>query len=129
MRGLKRMRLVPAIAAITIVCYQPAFAECGVASFYSEGVRTANGERFNPSGVSAAHKTLPFGSIVRVTHRRTGRSVDVRINDRGPFVVGRIIDLSTGAKHMLGMDGLAPVCISVVSYGRGGLRYAARHHS
>ena len=70
-------------------------------------------------GVSAAHKSLPFGTRVVVRNQRTGRSITVRINDRGPFVAGRIIDLSTGAKNALGMDGLAPVCLEVVSYGSG----------
>jgi rare lipoprotein A len=70
-------------------------------------------------GVSAAHKSLPFGTRVVVRNQRTGRSITVRINDRGPFVAGRIIDLSTGAKNALGMDGLAPVCVEVVSYGSG----------
>ena len=71
-----------------------AMAECGMASNYSSGKVTANGERFNPNGVSAAHKRLPFGAKVAVINRRTGRSIVVRINDRGPFVKGRIIDLS-----------------------------------
>ncbi|MFT4079636.1 septal ring lytic transglycosylase RlpA family protein [Rhodomicrobium lacus] len=96
---------------------QQAFAECGIASTYSEGSRTANGEAYNHMGISAAHKTLPFGSRVVVRNQRTGRSITVRINDRGPYVGGRIIDLSTGAKNALGMDGLAPVCLEVVSYG------------
>jgi len=88
-----------------------ALAECGIASTYSSGKVTANGERYNHLGISAAHKTLPFGSRVVVKNQKTGRSVTVRINDRGPFVKGRIIDLSTGAKKALGMDGLANVCI------------------
>ncbi|MFZ1106921.1 MAG: septal ring lytic transglycosylase RlpA family protein [Rhodomicrobium sp.] len=98
---------------------QQSFAECGIASHYSSGTRTANGERYNHMGVSAAHKSLPFGTRVVVRNQRTGRSITVRINDRGPFVAGRIIDLSTGAKNALGMDGLAPVCLEVVAYGSG----------
>ncbi len=94
-----------------------ASAECGIASTYSSGNRTANGEVYNHMGVSAAHKTLPFGTRVVVRNQKTGRSIVVRINDRGPFVGGRIIDLSTGAKNALGMGGLAPVCVEVVSYG------------
>jgi rare lipoprotein A len=70
-------------------------------------------------GISAAHKSLPFGTRVVVRNQRTGRSITVRINDRGPFVGGRIIDLSTGAKNALGMGGLAPVCLEVVSFGSG----------
>jgi rare lipoprotein A len=96
-----------------------AFAECGIASTYSSGTRTANGEAYNHMGISAAHKSLPFGSRVIVRNQRTGRSITVRINDRGPFVAGRIIDLSTGAKDALGMGGLASVCLEVVSYGSG----------
>jgi rare lipoprotein A len=99
-----------------------AWAQCGTASWYHEGARTATGERYNPDGITAAHRTLPFGTRVRVESRRTGRSVIVRINDRGPFVGGRIIDLSRGAKRVLGMDGLAPVCLTVLGRGE---RYAS----
>ena len=94
-----------------------AMAECGIASNYSSGKVTANGERFNPNGVSAAHKRLPFGAKVAVINRRTGRSIVVRINDRGPFVKGRIIDLSRGAARALGSGDMAPVCIRVLKYG------------
>jgi rare lipoprotein A len=107
------------LAAVWFVGCQQAFAECGIASTYSSGTRTANGERYDHMGVSAAHKSLPFGTRVIVRNQRSGRSITVRINDRGPFVAGRIIDLSTGAKNALGMDGLAPVCVEVVSYGSG----------
>ena len=89
-----------------------AFAECGIASTYHEGQRTANGERYNPGGMSAAHKRLPFGTHVTVRNQRTGRAITVRINDRGPFVAGRIIDLSTAAMRALaGAAGLVHVCI------------------
>ncbi len=94
-----------------------ASAECGIASHYSSGNVTANGERFNPDGLPAAHKQLPFGARVAVLNRRTGRSIVVRINDRGPFVKGRIIDLSKGAARALGGGGLARVCVRVLSYG------------
>ncbi|AXE37640.1 Endolytic peptidoglycan transglycosylase RlpA [Acidipropionibacterium virtanenii] len=67
------------------------------ASYYGEGSRTANGERFNPSAMTAAHKTYKFGTKLKVTNRANGRSVVVRINDRGPYVSGRCLDLSTGA--------------------------------
>lgn len=93
-------------------------AQCGKASWYHEGSRTASGERYRPDGVTAAHRTLPFGTMVRVQHQRSGRAVVVRINDRGPFIRGRIIDLSRGAKSALGMGGVAPVCLTVL--GRGG---------
>ena len=96
-------------------------AACGKASWYHEGARTANGERYRPDGISAAHKTLPFGTRVLVRNQHTGRTVTVRINDRGPFVRGRIIDLSRGAKRVLGMDGVAPVCLTVLGRGE---RYA-----
>lgn len=108
--------MLAAIAVIVLVS-APARAECGVASVYWQGAQTANGERFNPDGISAAHKTLPFGSRVIVRNQRTGKSILVRINDRGPFVPGRIIDLSRGAARQFGMAGLAQVCIDVVSYG------------
>lgn len=99
-----------------------ALAQCGTASWYHEGSRTANGERYKPDGISAAHRTLPFGTRVKVTHKSSGRSVVVRINDRGPFIRGRIIDLSRGAKRVLGMGGLAPVCLTVLGRGE---RYAS----
>jgi len=86
----------------------------GVASYYSKPQRLASGGRFNPSAMTAAHKTLPFGTRVRVTHARNGRSVDVRINDRGPFVAGRIIDLSKAAAQAIGMGGTARVKMTVL---------------
>lgn len=119
---MKRVKRIPAavlFAAASFVSCQQASAECGIASTYSSGSQTANGERYNHMGVSAAHKSLPFGTRVVVRNQRTGRSITVRINDRGPFVAGRIIDLSTGAKNALGMDGLASVCLDVVSFGGG----------
>ena len=99
------------------VPFEAAKAQCGTASWYHEDTHTANGERYRPDGITAAHRSLPFGTRVEVRHQRTGRSVIVRINDRGPFIRGRIIDLSRGAKRILGMDGLAPVCIAVVGHG------------
>jgi rare lipoprotein A len=75
----------------------------GVASYYWQGSRTANGERFNPQDLTAAHRTLPFGTRVRVTSLATGRSVTVRINDRGPFVGGRTVDISRAAAQSIGM--------------------------
>jgi len=119
MKVVKRIHVAGLIAAAWLVSCQNSFAECGIASTYSSGSRTANGEHYNPSGISAAHKSLPFGTRVIVRNQRTGRSITVRINDRGPFVAGRIIDLSAGAKSALGMDGLASVCLEVESYGSG----------
>ena len=85
----------------------------GIASVYS-GERTANGEFASAGGLTAAHRTLPFGTMVKVTNTGTGRSVVVRINDRGPFVRGRVIDLTPAGARALGMDGLAPVKLAVV---------------
>jgi rare lipoprotein A len=78
-------------------------AVTGMASYYKSGRLTANGERFNPSGLTAAHRTLPFGTKVRVTNLKTGQSVVVRINDRGPFIRNRVIDLSLGAARVVGL--------------------------
>ena len=75
----------------------------GIASVYSGG-RTANGEHASPRQLTAAHRSLPFGTLVRVTSRSTGRSVIVRINDRGPYVRGRVIDLTPAAASALGFQ-------------------------
>jgi rare lipoprotein A len=83
----------------------------GIASSYGEGLQTASGERFNAGELTAAHRTLPFGTRVRVTNHSNGRSVVVTINDRGPFVRGRIIDVTPAAARVLGMSGVAPVTI------------------
>jgi len=93
----------------------------GMASYYKSGRRTANGERFNPMGLTAAHRSLPFGTKVRVTQVKTGRSVVVRINDRGPFVRGRIIDLALGAARAIGLNhsGVAKVALVVLQRGTG----------
>jgi rare lipoprotein A len=86
----------------------------GLASVYSDH-NTASGEKMNPHDMTAAHRTLPFGTKVTVVNRRNGRSAVVRINDRGPFVNGRVIDLSPAAAHALDLDGLAPVVLIVDS--------------
>ena len=88
----------------------------GLASFYGSPQQTANGEQFNPRALTAAHRTLPFGTKVRVTNVRSGRTVTVRINDRGPFVPGRVIDLSQAAAEELGIvgRGLAKVKLDIV---------------
>jgi rare lipoprotein A len=91
----------------------------GVASYYWQGTRTASGARFNPGGMTAAHRTLPFGTKVLVTHVSSGRSVTVTITDRGPFVKGRIIDLSRGAASALGITGAGLAKVSVSVLGRG----------
>lgn len=92
-------------------------AESGIASVYGNGdgyagKKTASGERMNPGAMTAAHRTLPFGSRVTVTNRKNGRSVVVRISDRGPFVRGRVIDLTPAAARALGFAGLAPVSVA-----------------
>jgi rare lipoprotein A len=92
--------------------------ETGFASFYGRewaNHRTANGERFDPGELTAAHRTLPFGTRVKVTNLENGRHVVVRINDRGPFVPGRIVDLSQAAAKALGIldRGTAPVRVEV----------------
>lgn len=88
--------------------------QCGVASWYAAGTRTANGERMNANAMTAAHKSLPFGTVVRVVDQNTGRSIQVRINDRGPFVRGRIIDLTRAAAERLGLHGIGKVCIAKI---------------
>jgi peptidoglycan lytic transglycosylase len=102
--------------AVMLLAFSPiAHAQSGIASIYdTHGGRTAAGERVSPSALTAAHRTLPFGTRVRVTNRRNGRSVVVRINDRGPFLRGRIIDLTPAAAHAIGMSGLAPVTIEIL---------------
>jgi rare lipoprotein A len=93
----------------------------GVASWYGyESVKkrkpkTANGEFFLPSKMTAAHRTLPFGTKVKVTNLENNKSVIVVINDRGPFVFGRIIDLSKGAARAIGMDGTQKVSLTIIS--------------
>ncbi len=94
------------------------------ASYYSSGYRTASGERFNPNGYTAAHRSLPFGTRVQVTNPRNGRSVVVRINDRGPFVRGRSLDLARGAAFAIGMRSTAPIRMAVL--GRGEASVATR---
>jgi rare lipoprotein A len=92
-----------------------ALAQTGVASVYTySGARTASGQRASPSSLAAAHRSLPFGTLVRVTNNANGRSVIVRIIDRGPFVRGRIIDITPAAAHALGFSSLAHVTLSVV---------------
>jgi rare lipoprotein A len=107
-------------AAVLFSMFGP-YHETGIASWYGpgfDGNLTANGEVYDMNGISAAHKTLPFGTIVRVVDLDTGRSIVVRINDRGPFIEGRIIDLSKGAAEKLGMvdRGVIPVGLRIVRW-------------
>jgi rare lipoprotein A len=91
-------------------------ASQGIASFYTEDQQTASGEKFDTNDLTAAHPTLPFGTRLRVTNVATGRSVTVRVNDRGPYVPGRVIDVSHSAADALGMvdSGIAKVKLDVV---------------
>ena len=110
--------LVPSFVVGALAFFGSAEAKTlqhGVASCYGpslHGRRTANGERFNTHALTAAHKTLPFGSRVRVTNKRTGRSVVVRINDRGPYARGRVIDLSPAAAQAVGLSGVGKVSLA-----------------
>jgi rare lipoprotein A len=102
--------------AILVTLSTNAQAQSGIASVYSyKSGKTASGERAHSSGLTAAHRTLPFGTKVRVTNKRNGRSVVVRINDRGPFVRGRVIDVTPAAASALGFSGLAPVNVAVAN--------------
>jgi peptidoglycan lytic transglycosylase len=116
-----------AAAMFAVVCLQASEVEasgsqCGKASWYKMGQRTASGEKMNAGALAAAHRTLPFGTKVRVENLRNGKSVVVRINDRGPFSGGRVIDVTQGAAQRLGMirSGVARVKVTVVG-GKGQL--------
>ena len=106
-----------ACIAVLLALVTPAAASDIAAICTQKGGITASGERFSPEKLTAAHRTLPFGTMVRVINLRNGRTVVVRINDRGPFVNGRVIDLSPAAGRAIGVSGLAPVSLRV---GRGG---------
>ena len=103
----------PILIAMALASTAPSvFAETCVASRYGyRGGQTASGERMNPEAMTAAHRSRPFGSHTTITSLSSGRSVTVRINDRGPFVKGRCIDLSTGAAQALGMADLEKVSL------------------
>ena len=99
----------------------PTPSQSGIASWYGPGFhgrKTANGETFNMDALTAAHRWLPFGSLVRVQNMINGRSVDVRINDRGPFIKQRIIDLSRAAAKALGLGGTKQVELTLLDKGR-----------
>jgi rare lipoprotein A len=112
-----KFRSICLLAAVVVVPLAASNAgaagQSGVASVYSteSGSRTASGARLNPGAMTAAHRSFPFGSRVRVTNPRNGRSVVVTVNDRGPFVRGRIIDITPAAAQALGFSGLAPVTV------------------
>jgi rare lipoprotein A len=104
------------IAAISFSSSVMAATQTGIASVYSNE-KTANGEYAHASALTAAHRTLPFGTMVEVTNNETGRSVVVRINDRGPYIRGRVIDLTPAGARAIGSSGLAPVTLTVLSVG------------
>ena len=106
-------------AVIVLLSWATAQAQSGVASHYSDLSVTASGRAYSSGAMVAAHRTLPFGTKVRVKNSRTGRSVVVTIVDRGPFTKSRIIDLSKGAANALGFSGLQQVHIEVLGKGSG----------
>jgi rare lipoprotein A len=102
------------VVAALVAATGSARAESGIASSYStreQGTRTSSGRALHDGALTAAHKTLPFGSRVRVTNRTNGRSVVVTITDRGPFVRGRVIDLTPAGARAIGMSGLASISV------------------
>src|SRR5262245_49210997 len=115
MRNLCRVAFLTLSLTAMLSTSSPLMAatETGIASVYS-GEKTANGEYAHASGLTAAHKTLPFGTMVKVTNINTGRSVVVRINDRGPYIRGRIIDLTPAGARAIGSAGLAMVELTVL---------------
>ncbi|MGD2063996.1 MAG: septal ring lytic transglycosylase RlpA family protein [Nitrospirota bacterium] len=140
-RSLRRTLLLFAVLLSVVACHrgvkyqrvedfkpmprvEEGWSERGIASWYGHpfhGRLTANGERYDMYKLSCAHKTLPLGTVIRVENRANGRHLDLRVNDRGPYVRGRIIDCSKAAAWKLGFldDGLAPVHIQVVRRGTG----------
>jgi rare lipoprotein A len=112
----KLFRAASAAILIAVCTAGMARAESGIASVYGyAGSKTASGERAQPSGLTAAHRSLRFGTQVLVTNKRNGRTVTVRINDRGPFIRGRVIDLTPAGARALGFSGLAPVTLAVLN--------------
>lgn len=119
--GSSHLQLARAVAGHDATRQGHVGGATGLASFYGgrfHGRLTASGARFDLSAMTAAHRSLPFGTRVRVTHLGNGRTVDVRINDRGPYVGGRIIDLSRGAAGVLGMHGQGVARVKVTVLGR-----------
>ena len=115
--ALKRRSVIVACAALLFAGHA-AQAQTGIASIYAyAGSKTASGQRAHPGGLTAAHRTLPFGTMVKVTNRRNGKAITVRINDRGPFIRGRVIDVTPAAARALGFSGLAPVTLAVLGRG------------
>lgn len=100
----------------TVTVAQQRKDESGIAAIHSgKGGKTTSGEAFNPESMTAAHRSLPFGTMVRVTNTQNGRQILVRIIDRGPFTHGRVIDVTPAAARVLGFSGLAPVKLSITT--------------
>jgi rare lipoprotein A len=114
-KKLSCLNIAVALVSIAVEAVSPAHAQSGIASIY-QGGKTADGEFTRPSAMTAAHKTLPIGTLVRVTNPQNGRSVVVRINDRGPYVRARIIDLMPAAARAIGCHGLRRVDVEVVGH-------------
>jgi rare lipoprotein A len=119
---VKRIHIAASAIAIAVGCLEPTLTsaadgadQLGIASIYStnSGSRTANGKKLDPAAFTAAHRTLPFGTNVRVTNKKNGHSVIVTINDRGPFVRGRVIDVTPAAARALGFSGLTRVSVKI----------------
>jgi peptidoglycan lytic transglycosylase len=117
--SVRRMFIATLVAVFFAAIGGSASAETGRASWYALTSKTASGERCDPGALTAAHRTLPFGTKVKVENLRNGRSVVVRINDRGPFVAGRIIDLTKAAAGKLGFinSGVTSVRLTVMERG------------
>ena len=124
--NVTKRRIVLFVVAILVSQISPihltrasAEDQTGVASVYSteSGSGTASGQKLNPDALTAAHRTLPFGTKVKVTNKGNGRSVVVTINDRGPFVHGRVIDMTPAGARALGFSGLTQVTLNVMGRG------------
>ncbi|MCQ2005633.1 septal ring lytic transglycosylase RlpA family protein [Rhizobium sp. NRK18] len=119
MMKLSRSIAAGAAMAALAVALSPATSaasQCGKASWYALHSKTASGERMNPSAFTAAHRKLKFGTKLKVTNAKNGKSVIVRVNDRGPFIRGRVMDLSKGAAQNIGMvsSGVAKICYDII---------------
>ena len=116
---LTHVLIIGAVVGVTseVFAADRSDSSSGIASVYdqSSGASTASGEPLREDAMTAAHRTLPFGTMIRVTNRRNGHVALVRVNDRGPFVRGRVIDLSPAAGRALGLSGLVEVSLEVVS--------------
>ncbi|MGL5446173.1 MAG: septal ring lytic transglycosylase RlpA family protein [Rhabdaerophilum sp.] len=119
---MKKHLILPALAGFTLIAGSlPALADIGHASYYGRelaGRKTASGEIFRPEGMTAAHRSLPLGTKVKVTNLSNGKAVVLRINDRGPFVRGRMLDVSHGAAKVLGFAAAGTARVKIERLGR-----------